>query len=510
MENIKYMKKLKSFIAILTLACTLLSLASCASLGNNSNIDDVFSQLIIDDSESDAPAFAEHIYIIIPNGCSGELSLKARELSDKIESKTGILTSLKYDNELTVIPQGSCEILLGGTNRLASDNALEALRDGEYLCRWDDGALVVCGRSDISTVAAIEKFISDILPISSKYSLMPSEAHFEHMKDYAVKQIILNGYDLYDYALTYSESNSDSTVEKSVATAIRDFINLRSGYFLDIIPKSLLTARHQRVIDLSDENGKASISPLENGILLSGVDAYSLWSVAKQFMDDISASVSNEIIDLKYDDKKGIDLVDTSFESAFCFLKENAVDSFIPNYEIITLLRSGKVGVCFVGNPNDNLMEDFDLNIGSTIEYLEIFVGERKIMLMYDTQRVKSVEVTVDKSNKYLTANVEATFGEAISFIYIIDTLTSEKLPIVNSNAVVFCDGCDVTSIGGTYCVTQGETVLSSGNNKYYLASGVNLSVQNDDFANDSENLFYTLLSTKVICPSEALDYTLE
>ena len=505
------MKKLKLFIAILTLACILLSLASCASLGNNSNIDDVFSQLAIGDSESDAPAFAEHIYIIIPNGCSGELSLKARELSDKIESKTGILTSLKYDNELTVIPQGSCEILLGGTNRLASDNALEALRDGEYLCRWDDGALVVCGRSDASTVTAIEKFISDILPISSKYSLMPSEAHFEHMKDYAVKQIILNGYDLYDYALTYSDSdNADSAVERSVATAIRDFINLRSGYFLDIVPKRLLTARHQRVIDLSDEKDEVSISPLENGILLSGVDAYSLWSVAKQFMDDISASVSNEIIDLKYDAKKGIDLVDTSFESAFCFLKESAADPFMPNYELITLLRSGKVGICFVGNPNDNLMEDLDLNIGSPIEYREIYVGERKIMLAYDTQKVRSVEVTVDKNNKYLTANVEATFGEAISFIYIIDSLASEELPIINSNAVVFCDGCDVTSIGGTYCVTQGETVLSSGKNKYYLASGINLSVQNDDFANDSENLFYTSLSTKIICPSEALDYTLE
>ena len=171
------MKRFRFFISLLVIFCTLVNLLSC-SYNSSSNIDDVFSQLIINDSETEGEAFAEHIYVIISNGCSGELSLKARELTNLISEKTGILTSLKYDNELTVIPVGSCEIALGNTNRLVSDNALDVLRYGEYLCRWDDGTLVICGRSDFDTTVAIDRFIDEILPICSKYSLMPAEAHF--------------------------------------------------------------------------------------------------------------------------------------------------------------------------------------------------------------------------------------------------------------------------------------------------------------------------------------------
>ena len=511
-NNIKNMKNIKVFIAIVTLCSILFSSTSCSVFSGGSNIDDVFSQLVVNDSETDAPAFTEHIYVIIPNGCSGELSLKARELTDAIEQRTGIFTSLKYDNELTVIPQNSCEILLGGTNRLVSDNALDVLRDGEYLCRWDDGALVICGRSDTSTIAAIEKFISDILPIASKYSLMPNEAHFEFMTEYDVKQIILNGYDLYDYVLTYSDLGNDAHIaeKKNAAIVIRDIINRKSGYFLDIIPQSLITSKEQKFIILSDSDDENSIAPTENGILLSGIDLYGLWSVVKQFINDISDNENQGIINLKYDVKKELDFVDTSFESVFCFLKENQNDPFMPNYELITLLKSGKIGVCFVGNPNEKLMEDFSLNIENPIEYREIFVGERKIIVAYDSRKVKSIDTSVDDGNKYLGVDIKTSFGEKISYIYIIENVTRKELANIEHNTVIFYDNCDVLDIEGIYCATQGELSLAHSKNKYYLANDLNLIAQDSKIINNSENLFYCLLKTKISCPNEMLDYTLK
>ena len=95
------------------------------------DIDDLFSELSISDINEDETDAYGHIYVIIPNGCSGELSLKARELSNAIGEKTGIFTSLKYDSELSSPPNDSLEILLGFTNRLASKDAADKLRDGD-------------------------------------------------------------------------------------------------------------------------------------------------------------------------------------------------------------------------------------------------------------------------------------------------------------------------------------------------------------------------------------------
>ena len=118
------MSKYKTFICFAIIFCTVICFLSCSK--NKSDIDDIFSQLIISDSsESDGVAFAEHIYVIIPNGCSGELSLKARELVEAINDITGILTSLKYDNELYIEEEWkiyfncnfSCHFKVGKNNK---------------------------------------------------------------------------------------------------------------------------------------------------------------------------------------------------------------------------------------------------------------------------------------------------------------------------------------------------------------------------------------------------------
>lgn len=124
-------------------------------------------------------SFADHLYVVIPKLCSSELSTKAREFVDLLGKQTGLLTTLKYDNELPNSPEGACEILLGNTDRLASKNAKSELKQNEYICRWDDGSLVLCGGSDEATLVAIERFIAEDLPYANQYSLMSDELAFE-------------------------------------------------------------------------------------------------------------------------------------------------------------------------------------------------------------------------------------------------------------------------------------------------------------------------------------------
>ena len=84
MKNVKRIKSVISFIIIIIVLCIAFCFSSCAEKTSNSSIDDIFSQLVISDSETETqiPAFTDHIYVIIPDDCSGELSIKARELAD--------------------------------------------------------------------------------------------------------------------------------------------------------------------------------------------------------------------------------------------------------------------------------------------------------------------------------------------------------------------------------------------------------------------------------------------
>jgi hypothetical protein len=499
------MKFFKASVSLILIFCTLLTLISCSSLGAGSSIDDVFSQLIVD--ESDAPAFADRVYVIIPSGCAGELSLKARELADGIEAKTGILTSLKYDNELVIVPQNSCEILIGNTNRLISDNALDVLRNGEYLCRWEDGAVVICGRSDASTIVAVDRFITEILPISSKYSLMPDEAHFENMKEYEIKRITLDGYDLYDYAITYPEDGTHG--EKNAAFVIRDFISEKSGYFLDVISEKNIIAGVGKIISLrkGEEN---SICRIENGIAISGVDTYSIWLSAKKFMDDISKEADGGIIELEYALKSELEFIDTAFESTFCFLKKNTDEPFKPNYELISLLRSESLDICFIGNPNENLDADLDLNSIEALGYSEILIGDKKIAVAYNKSRVKSFNISVDADGRYMIADVKTAFGEEISYIYIIKDISYKDLPKNKNNTVLFCEGCEVSELEGIYSASEGEFYSANGKSGYYLANDLNLRIENSKIENNTQNLFYCVLKTKVERPEILSEYALE
>lgn len=500
----KHTKIFRTLICTTLMLCCLFDFSSCAV--NQSNIDDIFSQLIIsDENETKMPAFTEHIYVIIPNGCSGELSVKVRELAEGIKARTGILTSLKYDNELTVVPKNTCEVLVGNTNRLVSENALDVLRKDEYLCHWDNGAIVICGRNDASTILAIEKFILDVLPLASDQSLMPSDFSFENKLDYEIEQIMLNGYDLYDYVLLYQ--NNNQCREKEIAFMIRNFINAKSGYYLDVIADSDVSNRTGRIISLCGMGDENAIVPYKNGISLEAKDSYSLSLVAARFIDSFEEYKESGKINLKYDDVIEVQSVDTTFESVFYLLKENKEAPFAPVYNVISLLKSNQVGICFIGNPNDNLRSDFELNIKEPIITQELTVGERKIMIAYNSQIINKMDVSVAPSGNYLLAEVETVFGEKISYIYIMNG----EIPEIKRNTVIFCENNGEVKCEDVSCITSGAYELDNNNRSYFLGSDENISVENSGkIVVEDKNRFSCTLKTKIVYSEDFLNYTLK
>lgn len=490
------MRNFKSFICLIMIFCILIFVASCSQ--NKSNIDEVFSELeFASDSEGEITetSFVEHIYVIISEGCSGELSLKARELADKIQEKTGLLTSLKYDNELKSAPKNACEILIGNTDRLASKNAIDVLRKDEYLCHWDNGAIVICGRSDDSTILAVEKFINEIIPSASKYSLMHSAAHFEYRCDYEIKNITINGYDLYDYVFVYPAENK--FCEADMAMLLRDFINSKSGYFLDVIADDRITSQTCRVIYLSAGQKENAIVPYEYGVALFGDSSYSLSLTVAKFIDCIKKNVKDGAVEIGYAEAVGVESVDTSFVASFCFVKENAQNPIGPFESLMALIGNNETGICFIANPDEFLIKDVSDSILPPIKLQKVNLGERVILIAYDENRLKSIDVAIGESEKHVSVSIETRFEEKLCFTY---TLNGE-IPAVEANTVVLCENCSDIENDRLCLAAEGKETLPSGEVKCALLCDKNLLVNNaNEIIRNDENLFAFTLKSKLLC----------
>ena len=206
---------------------------SCSQAGADDDALDKFEQMLEElSSEGDtsvAPEpVAERIYVIIPEDASAELCQKAKEFSENIASKTEIECSVKYDYEYTKRYDGDLLVLLGNTDDARSKDASANLRVGEYACRWDRGDIIIAAKDHTAAVSAADEFMSTVLTGASKYSLMSEGAGFEHTEEYEVSEVLINGYDLYDFSLV----GSQDTIE--MVYVLRDYIAKRSGYLLDV------------------------------------------------------------------------------------------------------------------------------------------------------------------------------------------------------------------------------------------------------------------------------------
>ena len=264
---------------VITLICLILLLAAlCACSKRVENLDQ-FEQLVIPaaSKENISESFASGVYVIIPHDCSAELVARAEELVLGINEKTGLNTYLKYDNESTFSSSGVLEILLGNTSRIVSQDLLRTRKADDYLCTYDRGALVIGGRTDEATIAALERFEKDILPSATNASLMHEAAHFEYLAEYDLDTVTLNGFYLYDYTV-----NADIEL-KTVADVLTKYILQKSGYLLEgntSADKSINIA-----IDEDATHGIATIETKSKDIYIRADSAYGISKAIVKFAD---------------------------------------------------------------------------------------------------------------------------------------------------------------------------------------------------------------------------------
>ena len=400
---------MKKIICTLIAFALFLSFVSCASSQND--IDGLFSELMISDVNEDETDAYGHIYIVIPSGCSGELSLKARELSDAIGEKTGILTTLKYDSELSYTPNDSLEILLGYTNRLASKNATDTLRSGDYVCCFDNGAVVICGRSDDATILAIDRFMSDVLPGMTNTYIVSKDVCIRNVTEYDISKIVLQGYDLYDYTIVYQKDSRDA---KRMALELRNFINFKSGYLLDVSESIENTVRRILLLDSEKEN---AIIPDENGIVLSGDDCYSLSCVVAEFARNIKEKSADGVLDMKYDGKVSVADGESSVKALFYTVKKQD-GQLMPTYQLLTAISTLDVDICVIGNSDENMIDGLENTFKNDRDVITLELDSRKISFVYKLNSIRNVSATVHTDLNAAEISFETANGEKMRGLY--------------------------------------------------------------------------------------------
>ena len=342
---------------------------------------------------------------------------------------------------------------------------------------------------------AVEKFINEIIPSASKYSLMHSAAHFEYRCDYEIKNITINGYDLYDYVFVYPAENK--FCEADIAISLRDFINSKSGYFLDVIADDQITSQTCRVIYLSAGQKENAIVPYEYGVALFGDSSYSLSLTVAKFIDGIKKNVKDGAVEIGYAEAVEVESVDTSFEASFCFVKENAQNPIGPFESLMALIGNNGTGICFIANPDEFLIKDVSDSVLPPIKLQKVNLGERVILIAYDENRIKSIDVAIGESEKHVSVSIETSFEEKLCFIYTLN----EEIPAVEVNTVVLCENCSDIENDRLCIAAEGKETLPSGEVKCALLCDKNLLVNNaNEVIRNDENLFAFTLKSKLVC----------
>lgn len=203
--------------------------------------------------------------IIYPGERTDEASAErdaATALYATIYKDTGIKISMRADT----VKDGedpnanTREILVGTTNRTASQNAVGALRAKDYLVTYREGRILILGGSAAATGQAVEYFLKNHYDATKK-SITIYENRDDLVKyDYLVGNLSVNGTPLRDYTIVYP-NNADTKDPITYYTAINlaDYLLKNAGIKLNVVSDSAREVENEILIGATTRSASKTV-----------------------------------------------------------------------------------------------------------------------------------------------------------------------------------------------------------------------------------------------------------
>lgn len=434
---------MKRSVSIILLLLILFCMSACSKKENG---EDKFEELLLNTQapEENYENFAELIYLIISDSASSELAVRAQDLADKIGEKTGIRTLLKYDSEAVSVGEDILEILVGNSSRLIAKETFKRLRDGDYVCRYDRGVIVLGGKDDAATLRAIEKFENDILPGASQASIMSVDAHFEVSERTDCIDLMLNGFYIYDYKISFGGSE----LAKEAAKIIRDVILKISGYSLTVEEISKKDGEEKAIcvcVDRELKEGEATVRTLDGNIEIFARDDYGLSLAVAEFVSCMSEEHEDSCVRIDVLEDLNIEYDAKLFDVEVALLNSNDVTLDMALEAAKIMNTSKALAICF-GEVSREFLDDIRINLPKThgLEFIEL--DDKLFSLVYNKERAEKVEIRENSGVVEIKLHTD-NFGE---WRFVVPALADAEISLdEQSIAVVKEDtGSELLNIG--------------------------------------------------------------
>lgn len=254
---------------ILSFIISFSMLFSFVACQNNSNEDKK-------PSESEFKLGNKYIVIRGENYEKNEQTVEAMQvIQQAIMAVYGEMTNLGNDYRRSEDePVNEFEILVGSTNREASQNALKDLGINDYTYSIEsENVIVVCGGTPEATLEAAKKFCFDVLGYDAETKqaastdvLVKTGTTYTFDAEYEYENVTLNGVDLNDITIAFTKKDY---VEH--AHSIAKTLGQYSGAPIPVVKYQSLTGSEKGVIYVgaSDKSGKVNMKSGHSGYLIS-------------------------------------------------------------------------------------------------------------------------------------------------------------------------------------------------------------------------------------------------
>lgn len=306
----------KLIIASLCLILSVCTLASCAESSENNAL----LQL-----EALAKNTSEKYVIVVPTSCGEELVNSAKIFSDKISEQTGIGCNVLFDSGENISRNSCFLILLGNTSYSESKNALVGLRCDDYICRAYENMLVLGGISDKATVNAVEKYISEVLPMCEPTSIVADDCDFEYHQNYAISEMVLCGFELDCYTFVCSDDKGSASYK--LVGMLREIIADKSGYYPDIEYSATPTdGRREIIAEKCDRSQLARVYFDGEDVFISSDTVYGLSVAATELCNRLfnGAEQGKTRVDIPYEITRPYSCAELSVTTAISKYKYNS------------------------------------------------------------------------------------------------------------------------------------------------------------------------------------------
>lgn len=386
--------------AVKRMALALLTVFLCVALCSCDWSDNYRSQLEIFDGSLIEAGESTPYRIVLPTDATAELAIAARELAEQIATQTESSVTVRYEHEEDCYKGEACLVLLGCVERVEAEMRL--FKRDDYVCRMNENReILIGGRSESATLAAIARFREEILPAASNLALMHENAGFTHLEEYAVEHFSLNGFELQEYRIV--AEGEDNTL-LSLARWLRDEIAEQSGYYLSVLDEESFDGNGRalilRIEPTHSTLGQACLMPTQNGLALQAEDSYGVSIAVSAFADELSEAVLDSSRTLELERERALPYEKGGWELAMLSAEHLLPTDELPVLRSILDLIATRDADCFFVEPvPQDLVRHFEENL-TVRKVSSVDTGETDAVVCCQDKAERICLKTVDGSRE--------------------------------------------------------------------------------------------------------------